>query len=80
MELKKELYKLVSGTSEAVVCLCEQSRVIERAITEMREVGCEVVEHLDKGYLSYETLQEMIEGLTVEHGYYQTTSDSKHHS
>ena len=75
--LKKEMTQLVSGggAGETLPGGMEEedegsgmSRTVQRALAEMREEG---VAYLDHGYMTYEMLQQIIESLAREHGYYE---------
>lgn len=51
--------------------------LVQRALKEVREGGMEVMgREGEDGVVTYEVLQQMIEGLAVEHGYYHQHTDS----
>ena len=53
------------------------SHMVQRALEEMAEGGD--MDYMEQDNLTYENLQQMIEGLVIEHGYYQTQANIKQH-
>lgn len=77
--LKAQLHKLVNASADTVTELgggAEEgeglgSRLVQRALQELGDRGRYFA---GESRLTYEILQEVVEGLAQEHGYYQRTT------
>lgn len=88
LQLKTELHKLVNGSVESVIGLGDEglegegqplaSRMVQCALQELTDREGKVGYVAEETTLSYETLQQIIESLAVERGYYSQTTPTSH--
>lgn len=74
------MYQLANGSGDVVRVFDESvggggMNLVQRALRETREGGMAVREEEER-VVRYEVLQQMIEGLAVEHGYYRSPASS----
>ena len=80
-QLKTELHRLVNASPETVTELGgvvnegegQASRLVQCALQELGERSGFVTGETS---LTYEVLQQIVEGLAIEHGYYHQTNSS----
>ena len=75
------MYQLANGNGNTVRVFDESEtgwigggNLVQRALGEIRDGGVAMGREAEDGVVTYEILQQMIEGLAVEHGYYHMHS------